>query len=661
MSNNVVTKTNAGLVGATGYTGVTGPTGATVGNTGATGGIGATGNTGQTGNTGNTGQTGTTGNAGYTGITGNSGTTGQTGPTGSQGITGNTGNTGTSGNTGGTGSSGATGGTGVTGATGVQGNTGNSGATGTQGNTGQSGATGIQGNTGQSGATGASLTVTDDTSTNTTYYPTVATTIGGSTLKTSSTKLTYNPSSGALGASSFVSAGGVSTVTGLSSSSANGILNMSSKAAGANNGQILLNNGTGTNFCLSETATNVYTIGNATYGGIPGGTLVINTSTNAISMAGALTATQGNFFNTGVGTPFPHLNVGYDSAHAYAIGRNTSTGFLNFVGNETTYSGYAFSTTASTNAFVITNAGAATFASSVSATQFNAGNGRFTGNLLAEVGTNGTAEIAINWYGYAGANTQWRDTTIYDGKYGSILNLVGSTKAATFTGTITAAAANFSGALGLYGYTIPTPVSGNYLYFNGSNFVWQASTATVAWGFITASGTPQASPAGGWTGSMIFANTYHTLGGGKFFSGDGANQTLYSGSATLKVRNNTDSADLFSITNAGAATFASSVSMGALTATTVNSTSGTTTTLGNAGTANLFTGVGLGSYIVVANGNSNTTNYAVSFVYINSAGGMNITSISSSGISLGSSSGYTVTVTNSATSQTISWSATRFN
>jgi len=383
-------------------------------------------------------------------------------------------------------------------------------------------------------------------------------------------------------------------------------------------------------------------------------------ASNTITTNGTFISSAGDISSTSNSNAFKLFN-GVSFLGGFGSGNWAASPSTNWISLYATNGIYFQTNSSATPSLTLAPDTSATFASSVSATQFNAGNGRFTGNLLAEVGTNGTAEIAINWYGYAGANTQWRDTTIYDGKYGSILNLVGSTKAATFTGTITAAAANFSGALGLYGYTIPTPVSGNYLYFNGSNFVWQASTATVAWGFITASGTPQASPAGGWTGSMIFANTYHTLGGGKFFSGDGANQTLYSGSATLKVRNNTDAADLFSITNAGAATFASSVSMGALTATTVNSTSGTTTTLGNAGTANLFTGVGLGSYIVVANGNSNTTNYAVSFVYINSAGGMNITSISSSGISLGSSSGYTVTVTNSATSQTISWSATRFN
>jgi hypothetical protein len=46
--------------------------------------------------------------------------------------------------------------------------------------------------------TSGSYTLTDDTATNATYYPVVATASGGSTLKTSSTKLSYNPSTGNL-------------------------------------------------------------------------------------------------------------------------------------------------------------------------------------------------------------------------------------------------------------------------------------------------------------------------------------------------------------------------------------------------------------------------------------------------------------------------------
>ena len=45
---------------------------------------------------------------------------------------------------------------------------------------------------------GGSVTLTDDNATNATYYPVVATTAGGSTLKTASTKISFNPSTGTL-------------------------------------------------------------------------------------------------------------------------------------------------------------------------------------------------------------------------------------------------------------------------------------------------------------------------------------------------------------------------------------------------------------------------------------------------------------------------------
>ena len=46
----------------------------------------------------------------------------------------------------------------------------------------------------------ASFATADDTATNATYYPAFVTAVSGTTVKTSSTKLTFNPSTGALGA-----------------------------------------------------------------------------------------------------------------------------------------------------------------------------------------------------------------------------------------------------------------------------------------------------------------------------------------------------------------------------------------------------------------------------------------------------------------------------
>jgi hypothetical protein len=59
-------------------------------------------------------------------------------------------------------------------------------------------------------------------------------------------------------------------------------------------------------------------------------------------------------------------------------------------------------------------------------------------NLLYESFTNGNANLAMNFVGYAGGTTQYRDFTVYDGKNSSILSVVGATKAASFAGALTA-------------------------------------------------------------------------------------------------------------------------------------------------------------------------------------------------------------------------------
>lgn len=55
---------------------------------------------------------------------------------------------------------------------------------------------------------GGSVTLTDDTTTNASYYPVMATTAGGSTLKTSSTKISFNPSNGYLSIDGGLTAAG---------------------------------------------------------------------------------------------------------------------------------------------------------------------------------------------------------------------------------------------------------------------------------------------------------------------------------------------------------------------------------------------------------------------------------------------------------------------
>jgi len=103
------------------------------------------------------------------------------------------------------GPTGPTGATGATGATGPTGDTGPTGATGATGPTGPTGSTGATGAT-NSNATGISITDTND---NVAYYPTFVAGAGASqTLRAdvATTALTYNPSTNAITATTFVGA-----------------------------------------------------------------------------------------------------------------------------------------------------------------------------------------------------------------------------------------------------------------------------------------------------------------------------------------------------------------------------------------------------------------------------------------------------------------------
>ena len=93
---------------------------------------------------------------------------------------------------------------GAVGAQGVQGAVGAQGTIGAQGVQGRQGAAGPQG---FQGVAGTISTPTNDTTTNATYYPIVAIDTANTTLKTSSTKLTFNPNTGILTATGFAGDG----------------------------------------------------------------------------------------------------------------------------------------------------------------------------------------------------------------------------------------------------------------------------------------------------------------------------------------------------------------------------------------------------------------------------------------------------------------------
>lgn len=170
---------------------------------GAQGRQGAQGVQGQVGAQGAQGFQGVQGAQGVQGNQGVQGTHGVQGAQGVQGNQGQIGNQGVQGTQGVQGSVGAQGAQGAVGAQGFQGVIGAQGAVGAQGATGAQGvqgAVGAQGNQGVQGASNSG-TLSDDTTTNATYYPTFATaTTGTFSPRVSSSKLTYNPSSGVLSA-----------------------------------------------------------------------------------------------------------------------------------------------------------------------------------------------------------------------------------------------------------------------------------------------------------------------------------------------------------------------------------------------------------------------------------------------------------------------------
>jgi hypothetical protein len=123
---------------------------------------------------------------------------------GAQGAVGAQGVQGAVGAQGAVGVQGAVGAQGTIGAQGVQGAVGAQGTIGAQGVQGRQGSVGPQG---FQGVAGTISTPTNDTTTNATYYPIVAIDTANTTLKTSSTKLTFNPNTGILTATGFAGDG----------------------------------------------------------------------------------------------------------------------------------------------------------------------------------------------------------------------------------------------------------------------------------------------------------------------------------------------------------------------------------------------------------------------------------------------------------------------
>jgi hypothetical protein len=133
---------------------------------------------------------------------------------------------------------------------------------------------------------GGSVTLTDDNSTNATYYPVIATTAGGSTLKTSSTKISFNPSTGNLvigGPLTLAASQGITLPSGAPGTTTNALYSVS--------GTLYFN---GTAITGGTGLTNpMTTLGDFIYGGASGA---------GTRLAGNITARQQMLVQMGTGT-----------------------------------------------------------------------------------------------------------------------------------------------------------------------------------------------------------------------------------------------------------------------------------------------------------------------------------------------------------------------
>ena len=132
-------------------------------------------------------------------LTGASGTSGYSGVAGTIGVNGASGTSGTSGYSGVAGTIGTNGESGTSGYSGTAGASGTSGTSGTSGRSGYSGSSGAAGTAGPS----TSINATDDTSTATLYPVMVGAAASNETPKVTTSKLTYNASTGTLSSTIF--------------------------------------------------------------------------------------------------------------------------------------------------------------------------------------------------------------------------------------------------------------------------------------------------------------------------------------------------------------------------------------------------------------------------------------------------------------------------
>ena len=401
----------SGTSSTSGTSGTTGSSGSS-GTSGTTGSSGSSGTSGTSATDGTGGTSGTSGTSSTSGSSGTSGTTGTSGSSGTSGTSATNGTGGTSGTSGSSGTSGTTGTSGTSATSGTSGTTGSSGTSGTSGSTGTSGSSGTSGANGSNGTSGTSGTTPVNQVTGTGTAGQVSFWTGTSSISGDS-DFTYNSSTNALSVGGNLQLGTIGGGTGTATPNSINLTSTFSTTAGSNLKLILFNDTGGNTYGIgvSNSQMDFNVPSGATYRFYTGVAIFnnnvginTNTPTNLLHLAGA--------------SATPSLRLGSTSAgFHYDIGReNATTG--DFLINATV-SGVS----QGTYFRLAQSGGAATFSSSVTASQFIAnGNsaGGFEGLRIINAST-GAAQIALN-----NSAQSWLVNTRTDNHF-SIFNATSST------------------------------------------------------------------------------------------------------------------------------------------------------------------------------------------------------------------------------------------
>ncbi len=288
------------------------------------------------------------------------------------------------------------------------------------------------------------LTTTDDTATNTTYYPTFQTATGGTNpLKTSSTKLTYNPSTGLLsttgvtltGTTTFGDGatwgtGGITDTTTYTTSSLTGPINLAYTTNYTNTG------GGQTGFILSPTLTSTgATAGNLSM--ISLNPSVGNSANNIANARGLILTGAINGSYSGTVTNFNVLQL-----TANSFGTNPITNLNRILLSGTSTNGNGITSGTVTNSFL--NIAGDSSAAGSGGTVNNYGS-NITLGTGSSAGTNNTGILITGNGGGASTNYAIDSSSTATSRFIGKLNV---TSTASYAGNI------------LYSTTAPTVASG---------------------------------------------------------------------------------------------------------------------------------------------------------------------------------------------------------